>query len=65
MAGPAWWDEMARTASAAGHDPFSVAWYTSMRDQYVVAFPEADQRSLENMNSFINWAARRDWDGNL
>jgi hypothetical protein len=47
---------MARAAEAAGHDRFSRDWYASMRDQYLAQFPNADQRSKDNMNMFVERA---------
>jgi hypothetical protein len=55
--GPAWWDEMANVATEQ-HCVFSADWYRSMRDQYVARFPNADRRSLDNMNSFVIHAER-------
>jgi hypothetical protein len=50
---------MARVADV-DHDRFSAAWYRSMRDQYRAQFPNADARSLENMDSFAAQAERRE-----
>lgn len=56
MSGPQWWDDMAREANARGLDPWSRDWYAAMRDMYLERFPNADQRSIDNMNMFVERA---------
>ena len=50
-----WWDEMAVVADEE-HVRFSRGWYAAMRDMYVERFPDADARSLQNMNDLVEWA---------
>lgn len=51
-----WWAEMAQSVEDSGHAAFSAAWYAAMRDLYRERFPNADARSLQNMDLFVEWA---------
>lgn len=54
-----WWDQMAATVEAGGLDRHSAEWYAAMRDEYDRRFPDADQRSRDNMRLMAEWAAIR------
>jgi hypothetical protein len=55
-----WWDDMARTVEAAGHDRHSASWHAAMRDLHAERFPQADKRSRDNMRLIAEWAAARE-----
>jgi hypothetical protein len=50
---------MAADVDATGLDRFSPGWYAAMRDAYAARFPDADQRSRDNMRLLAEWAAER------
>lgn len=56
---PQWWEDMAADVESCGHDRFSCEWYAAMRDEYLTRFPDADERSKENVRMMAEWAAAR------
>lgn len=54
-----WWDEMSSVVEEGdGPARFTADWYAAMRDEYDRRFPDADQRSRDNMRLMAEWAAR-------
>lgn len=57
---PAWWDAMAAEVELDETIVrFDAAWYAAMRDLYLERYPDADERSKDNIRSMADWAAAR------
>jgi hypothetical protein len=50
---------MATDVEAIDLDRFSPSWYAAMRDAHAERFPDADQRTRDNMRLLAEWAAER------
>jgi hypothetical protein len=57
---PGWWVELAAEVETTGLERFPAAWYAAMRDTHAERFPDADDRTKDNMRLLAEFAARRD-----